>query len=184
MNASSDALKQSTASSSADETISKRQAASKYDEFKTPLFINKKTGVPGTAGTSFQKGGAAQPEIASTGKKTSFVVSFDHNSDKISPRSLEVLNRITGMFFKSPVKDITLKGYTDSFGNEDYDRYMSVERAMRVKKFFINKGIPATSLKVFGMGSENPNGINTTVEERRKNRRVEIEVSLSQDPKQ
>ncbi len=44
MNASSDALKESTASSSADAAISKRQAASKYDEFKTPLFINKKTG--------------------------------------------------------------------------------------------------------------------------------------------
>jgi outer membrane protein OmpA-like peptidoglycan-associated protein len=34
------------------------------------------------------------------------------------------------------------------------------------------------------MGSENPTGINTTAEERQKNRRVEIEVSLSQNPKQ
>jgi general secretion pathway protein A len=184
MNASNDALKESTASSSADEAISKRQAASKYDEFKTPLFINKKIGVPGTAGTSFQKGGAAQPEIASTRKKTSFVVYFDHSSDEIPPHSLEVLNRISGIFFKSPVKDITLKGYTDSFGNENYEKYMSVERAMRVKKFFVSKGIPASSLNVYGMGSENPTGINTTAEERQKNRRVEIEVSLSQNPKQ
>jgi len=61
---------------------------------------------------------------------------------------------------------------------------MSVERAMRVKKFFVSKGIPASSLNIYGMGSENPTGINTTAEERRKNRRVEIEVNQGQDPKQ
>jgi OOP family OmpA-OmpF porin len=61
---------------------------------------------------------------------------------------------------------------------------MSVERAMRVKNFFVGKGIPASSLNIYGMGSENPTDINTTAEERRKNRRVEIEVSLSQDPQQ
>ena len=133
---------------------------------------------------SDQAGKTAGSPIASTGKKTSFVVYFDYSSDEIPPQSLEVLNRITGIFFKSPVKDIAVKGYTAPFGNENYEMYMSVERAMRVKKFFVSKGIPASSLSVYGMGSENPGGTNTTAEERQKNPRVEIEVSLGQDPKQ
>jgi general secretion pathway protein A len=165
--------------------ISQRgHTASEQEQIITPTDVLKKIGVSGTAETSDQASKTAGSPIAPTGKKTSFVVYFDHSSDEIPPQSLEVLNRITGIFFKSPVKDITLKGYTDSFNNENYEKYMSVERAMRVKKFFVSKGIPASSLNIYGMGSENPTGINTTAEERRKNRRVEIEVSLSQDPKQ
>ena len=109
------------------------------------------------------------------------MINFDPNSDEISPESQEVLNRITGIFFKSPVKDITVKGYTGSFGNENYEKYMSVERAIQVKNFFINKGIPASNLNVYGMGYEDPGGTNTTADERQKNSRVEIEVSLIQE---
>ena len=144
----------------------------------------KKTGVGGTAETAGQTGKTAGSRVASTGKKQSFVVYFDYRSDEITPQSVEVLNRIAGIFFKSPVKDITLKGYTDFYGNENYEKYMSVERALQVKNFFVSKGIPASSLSVYGMGSENPGGINTTAEERRKSRRVEIEVSLARDQKQ
>jgi general secretion pathway protein A len=157
---------------------------SEQEQIITPKDVFKKIGLSGIAETPDRAGGTTGLPVASTGKKTSYVVYFDHSTDEIPPESLEVLNRITGIFFKSPVKDITLKGYTNSFGNENYDRYMSVERAMRVKNFFVGKGIPASSLNIYGMGSENPTDINTTAEERRKNRRVEIEVSLSQDPQQ
>jgi len=172
--------KESTALSSAEKARSSRRTAARSDELKTSLDISKKIGVPVTAGTSFQKGGAAESGIATTGKTTSYVINFDPNSDEISPESQEVLNRITGIFFKSPVKDITVKGYTGSFGNENYEKYMSVERAIQVKNFFIRKGIPASSLNVYGMGYEDPGGTNTTADESQKNSRVEIEVSLSQ----
>ncbi len=160
------------------------QTAHQREPTRAPADVLKKTGIGGTAETSDQAGRTAGPPIASTGNKESFVVYFDHSSDAIPPQSLEVLNRITGIFFKSPGKDITVKGYTDSFGNENYEKYMSVERAIQVKKFFVSKGIPASSLNVYGMGSEDPGGIDTTDAERQKSRRVEIEVSPGQDPKQ
>jgi general secretion pathway protein A len=165
-------------------TSQRSHAASEQEQIITPKDVFKKIGLSGTAETPDQVGRTADLPVASTGKKESYVVYFDHSTDEIPPESVELLNRITGIFFKSPVKDITLKGYTNSFGNENYDRYMSVERAMRVKNFFVGKGIPASSLNIYGMGSENPTDINTTAEERRKNRRVEIEVSLSQNPQQ
>jgi outer membrane protein OmpA-like peptidoglycan-associated protein len=173
--------KKSTVSSSAEKARSSTQAAARSDGLKTSLDISKKIGVPVTAGTSFQKGGAARPGIATTGKTTSYVINFDPNSDEISPESQEVLNRITGIFLKSPVKNITVKGYTGSFGNENYEKYMSVERAIQVKNFLVSKGIPASSLNIYGMGYEKPGGTNTTADEWQKNSRVEIEVSLIQE---
>jgi general secretion pathway protein A len=137
-----------------------------------------------TAKTPDQAGKKAGPPIASMGKKASFVVYFDNSSDEIPPQSLKVLNHITGILFKSHAKDITVKGYADFFGNENYENYMSVERAMQVKNFFVSKGIPASRLHVYGMGSENPTGMNTTAGENLKNSRVEIEFSLSRDQKQ
>jgi general secretion pathway protein A len=122
--------------------------------------------------------GATQTGLATTGNKKIFVINFDPNSNEISPESQKVLNRITGMFFKSPVRDITVKGYTGSFGNENYEIYMSVERALQVKNFFVSKGIPASSLKVYGMGHEAPGAENTTDDDRQKTSRVEIEVNL------
>ena len=144
----------------------------------------KKIGVGGGTESHEQPGMKAASPIALTAKTQSFVVYFDHSSNEIPPASVKMLNRITGIFFKSPVKDITLKGYTDSFGNDNYEKYMSVERAMQVKNFFVSKGIPASSLNVYGMGSEKPGSINTTDGGLQENNRVEIEVNLRQSPQQ
>lgn len=176
--------RESTASSTAVKATSNRQAATQFEEFKTPLDINKKIGVPGTAGTSIQKGGAAQPEIEITGKGTSYVVNLDRSSEEISPQSQEVLNHITRIFLTSPVKSITIRGYTDSSGNEIDDKNRSLASAMRVKNFLISKGIPPSSLKAFGMGAESPAGVNPTARERQKNHRVDIEVNLIQYQKE
>jgi len=165
-------------------TSQQNRAAPEQEQIITPKDVLKKIGLSEASEAFDQAGSSAALPVASTEKKESFVIYFDHTSDEIPPQSLEVLNQITGIFFKSAVKDITLKGYTDSYGNENYDRYMSIERAMQVKNFFVSKGIPASSLNIYGMGSGNPTDINTTVEERRKNRRVEIEVSLIQNPQQ
>jgi general secretion pathway protein A len=144
----------------------------------------KKNGVGGTAETPGRAGKTAGPPAESAGKTVSFVVYYDYRSNEIPPQSLKVLNRITGIFFKSPVKDITVKGYADSFGNENYEKYISAERAVQVKNFFASKGIPTSSLSAYGMGSENPGGINAKAGEKQENNRVEIELHLSTDQKQ
>jgi OOP family OmpA-OmpF porin len=55
---------------------------------------------------------------------------------------------------------------------------LSAERANRVKAYLVQAGVPASKIKVFGKGPENPIEPNTTLEGRKKNRRVEIELSL------
>ena len=172
--------KKDRAPSSDETTMSGAQAAARSDGFEKSPEISEKIGDPRTAGKSLQKDGEAQPRMATTGNKKNFVINFDPSSNEISPESQEVLDRIAGIFFSSPVRDITVKGYTSSFGNENYEMYMSVERALQVKNFFVSKGIPESSLKVYGMGHEAPGAKNTTAGERQKTSRVEIEINLPQ----
>jgi general secretion pathway protein A len=172
-----DALKNAELSSAAMAKPQQSPDAFKRKQIMAPSDEHKKSGDDSPAEI-------AESSIVSAGKKANFVVYFDYSSNEIPPRSMDMLNHITEIFFKSPVKDIIVKGYTDFYGNENYEKYMSVERAMQVRNFFVSKGIPASSLSVYGMGSENPGGINTTAEERRKSRRVEIEVNLAQVRKQ
>jgi general secretion pathway protein A len=170
--------KKGKAPSSGETRLSGEQAATRSGGFETQPDMSEKIVVPPTDGTSFQTDGAAHPGLAAIGNKTTFVINFDPNSNEISPESQSVLNRITGIFFKYPVKDITVKGYTGSFGNENYEMYISVERALQVKNFFVSRGIPASSLKVYGMGHETPGAQNTTEDKLQKTSRVEIEVNL------
>jgi adhesin transport system outer membrane protein len=55
---------------------------------------------------------------------------------------------------------------------------LSAERANRVKTYLVERGVPALIIKAHGLGSENPIESNATLEGRKKNRRVEIELSL------
>ena len=55
---------------------------------------------------------------------------------------------------------------------------LSAERANRVKTYLVERGVPASKFKVYGLGPENPIESNATLEGRKKNRRVEIELSL------
>jgi general secretion pathway protein A len=72
--------------------------------------------------------------------------------------------------------NIVIKGYTDSFGSNEYNRNLSAFRANVVKSYLAGKGIHPTRIKAMGMGDVAPLKPNTTSEGRAANRRVEIEV--------
>ena len=76
---------------------------------------------------------------------------------------------------QNPDADIIIKGYTDTIGNYDYNKELSLFRANIVKSFLAGKGINPTKIKTIGMGSENAIDTNETAKGRRNNRRVEIE---------
>jgi general secretion pathway protein A len=170
--------KKDKAPSSGETMMSSTQSAARSNGLEKSPGSSEKIDAPAATDSSLQKGGAAQPRMATTGNKKNFVINFDPSSNEILPESHEVLDRITGIFFSSPVRDITIKGYTGSFGNENYEMYMSIERALQVKNFFVSKGIPESSLKVYGMGHEAPGAANTTAGGRPNTSRVEIEINL------
>ena len=107
-----------------------------------------------------------------------FLVFFQHNSNQLPQTTLDTLNRIIEIVADHSVSTITITGYTDSHGDKLYNVFLSAERANRVKAYLVQRGVPASKIKVNGLGPENPIESNATLEGRKKNRRVEIELSL------
>jgi general secretion pathway protein A len=56
---------------------------------------------------------------------------------------------------------------------------LSIFRANVVKSYFVGQGINPAKIKSFGMGSENPIESNDTIQGRRANRRIEIELKTN-----
>ena len=107
-----------------------------------------------------------------------FTVFFKHNSNQLPRQTLDTLDHIIDLVANHPIATVTVTGYTDSHGDRLYNVMLSAERANRVKAYLVENGVPEAKINVHGRGPENPIESNATLEGRKKNRRVEIELSL------
>lgn len=105
------------------------------------------------------------------------IINFNINSNEIDADSFAMLDRVAHFLVRRPEKTALVKGYTDSTGSEGYNESVSLFRANNVKSYLIGKGVPSENIKIFAMGASNPIASNESFEGRRKNRRVEIELS-------
>ena len=67
-----------------------------------------------------------------------------------------------------PSLQVTIKGYTDTQGNEDYNLSLSQRRADTVKRLFVESGVSESQITAVGMGES------SDYEDDKQNRRVEI----------
>ncbi len=106
------------------------------------------------------------------------VIHFRHNSMQLSDEAYEALDQIIDYSASNPASKIIVEGYTDSLGHPVYNKNLSKMRAEVVKKYLVDKGIPAAKIETVGMGPENPIASNETFEGRKLNRRIEISFKL------
>ena len=104
------------------------------------------------------------------------IIHFKHNSMQLSDEAYEVLDKIVDFGSSNLVLKIIVEGYTDSLGDPAYNKNLSKMRAEVLKKYLVDKGIPAAKIETVGMGSENPIASNETFEGRKLNRRIEIRL--------
>ncbi|MCP5477271.1 MAG: tandem-95 repeat protein [Rhodanobacteraceae bacterium] len=83
-----------------------------------------------------------------------------------------VLAAITG---GKRVSRVTLTGHTCDIGAESYNQGLSERRAGAVRDYLVSQGVPAGEIDVTGRGELEPKFPNDGEENRRKNRRVDIE---------
>ena len=105
-----------------------------------------------------------------------FIIYFKQDSNELTEKAKEKLDRVAQIIFKNPKVDITLNGYTDSIGAPSYNKIVSENRANVVKVFLVRKGVDPSKIKTIGYGPQNFLANNKTKEGRRFNRRVEIEL--------
>ncbi len=100
-------------------------------------------------------------------------VLFVTNKADLLPGASERLNQVADALKESD-RDVTIFGFTDSQGADDYNQKLSEKRAESVRTYLLGRGIAADRIKAVGKGKADPVGDNKTTEGRANNRRVEI----------
>jgi len=111
-------------------------------------------------------------------------VGFKVGSDKIEPKFRDVLLKILDIIQEMPDRMIRVEGHTDNTPIHS-SRFpsnweLSAARALSVVKLFYKNGEDPTKLSALGYGEFHPIAPNTTEENKRKNRRIEIFVEYPQ----
>ncbi|ADQ80768.1 OmpA/MotB domain protein [Paludibacter propionicigenes WB4] len=111
--------------------------------------------------------------------KSSFQnIEFEFGSDKLTTNSYATLDQIAlTLKDKSAKVRLSVAGYTDYIGTEEYNQILSVKRANSVRIYLLNKGVPASSVTITGYGEKDPVANNNTDKGRQANRRVEFQIS-------
>lgn len=117
----------------------------------------------------------AEQQIIDTALKNR-IIEFESGSAILAASGMQILDEMAVALKRVRGKKFKILGHTDSSGDADKNIILSQQRADAVKTYLIHKNIPAESLSTEGLGSNKPVADNTTVEGRKKNRRIEFEV--------
>jgi OOP family OmpA-OmpF porin len=100
-------------------------------------------------------------------------VLFDTDSSTIKPASYSELDNVVQfMTVTVPTATGVVEGHTDSVGADAYNQSLSQRRADAVRKYLVDKGVPAARISATGFGESQPVGDNATADGRALNRRV------------
>lgn len=117
--------------------------------------------------------------------KLSDPIGFDLGEAEIKPELIPVLSSISQIINRVPDTQIRVEGHTDDIPIHNY-KYpsnweLSAARALNIVKFMAGAGgIEPSRLSAIGYGEYRPLVPNTSIENRRKNRRIEIYVEYVQ----
>lgn len=117
----------------------------------------------------------AEQQIIDTALKNR-IIEFESGSAILAASGVRILDEMAVVLKRVRGKKVKILGHTDSSGDADKNIILSQQRADAVKTYLIHKNISAESLSTEGLGSNKPVADNTTVEGRKKNRRIEFEV--------
>lgn len=98
------------------------------------------------------------------------IVHFEFNSATLTKETRDVLDKFAT---SRSIKSLGIFGHTDQVGTEDYNLWLSIERARRVRDYLLSKGLSAASIGlVRGYGTERLISNGTDEMSRQLNRRV------------
>ena len=117
---------------------------------------------------SMQRQGSSLSLIISGGD------SFASNSSRLRPEMDGVLNSVAQVLEEYRDTRIVISGHTDDAGEADYNQQLAEKRARAISRFFIDSGVAAQRIVIFGYGESQPIADNTSAEGRATNRRIEI----------
>jgi outer membrane protein OmpA-like peptidoglycan-associated protein len=105
-------------------------------------------------------------------------VYFQYDSDRILPRSYELLDNVARAIVQHPeIPRILIEGHSDGDGKEEYNLALSDRRARSVMRYLTERGgVASERLSAQGFGESRPIADNDTEEGKATNRRVEFRI--------
>ncbi|MGZ3789026.1 MAG: OmpA family protein [Bacteriovorax sp.] len=105
---------------------------------------------------------------------------FDSGKSDLKAGAKENLQQMADIMKKYPENVLTIKGYTDNTGKAEINDVLSAKRANSVKTQLVAAGLPESVITTKGMGPSNPIADNSSLDGRKQNRRVEIEITVDE----
>ncbi len=104
-------------------------------------------------------------------------VPFGPDTAVLSPASAVTLGEVAAALLQNPdIDELVIEGHTDSQGNPEVNRALSLARARAVVAALVARGVSADRLEAKGYGDTLPVATNDTAAGREKNRRVEFTI--------
>lgn len=101
---------------------------------------------------------------------------FEKNSTVIKKDFFHTLDKISNAAISSNLSKLKIVSHSDDQGNYFDNITMTSEKALAFKNYFIQKGFRENKIVYYGVSSKQPLFDNDSDENRRKNRRIEIEI--------
>ena len=103
---------------------------------------------------------------------------FERSTDRVLKKSYAVLNDLGKFLSDNYNVTIRIAGHTDNQGDEALLQKLSEDRAKAIKAYLVGKmNINPVRIEIIGYGAGQPITNNTSEKQRRKNRRVEVEIT-------
>jgi outer membrane protein OmpA-like peptidoglycan-associated protein len=103
-------------------------------------------------------------------------LNFDSATTNLTSESQPTVTDLIAIMKCYPNMSVKLEGHTDSTGDPQANKTLSLNRAEAVKALLVAGGIDAARIDTGGWGQEKPIASNDTDEGRAKNRRTELTV--------
>lgn len=107
-------------------------------------------------------------------------LNFAQSKSDILKESFDALDNIVSILNDNGGYSISIEGHTDLQGDWNENLQLSIDRAEKVKAFFISKGIQASRIKTKGWGGTKPLSSSVLEDKRRLNRRVEFTLFVTE----
>ncbi|MFT7315451.1 MAG: outer membrane protein OmpA-like peptidoglycan-associated protein [Paraglaciecola sp.] len=103
-------------------------------------------------------------------------ITFATGSDAIVTGFYPVLEDVAKVLNRYDKTKLSIEGHTDSVGDTNYNRELSMQRANSVATYLQATNVAANRLQTLGMGESQPIANNDSAQGRQENRRVELRV--------
>ncbi|HAH32636.1 MAG TPA: hypothetical protein DCL44_10030 [Elusimicrobia bacterium] len=104
-------------------------------------------------------------------------IEFEFDSDKLLEPSFRTLDMVAEILLKHRTLKLTVTGHADDVGAEEYNKKLSLRRAVAVKSYLVLKGVYPDFIRVYGYGKSLLLVNETSDKARALNRRVEFQIT-------